>query len=753
MTAAGLTGTSVRGIRLVERLGQGGMGDVYLGLDDRLQRRVAVKALRHDWRLDATARARLLREAQVLSQLEHPGICRLYEHVESPEGDFLVLELVPGRPLRALLGQPRPRRESLRLAIEMAEALVAAHALSVVHRDFKPENVMVTPEGHVKVLDFGLAKSGPREAPPAGALRSPAAEASSGMTELGAVLGTPRYMSPEQARGEPVTAASDMYSFGLVLQELFTGRPPLAEALAPAEVRQKVMWGESEPATGLDAGLASLVERLKALAPGERPSAQAALGRLRSVAEAPRRRARRALAAGVALALVVAAGLSTLGFVRARRAQARAEAAERAALRSRAEAEAVNAFLAETFASADPRALGIDVKVVDVLGRAAAGVERSFAGQPAQEAAVRHVLGTAYLALGELGAAGPHLVRALDLRQGLWGEADPRTWATLHALGQMRAGEGRYAEAERLLRRALELRTRGLGGSHPDTLATLAALADLLRVDRQFEEAQALARRGYELRRATLGERHLDTLEARRQVGVMLTDNGRWDEAERELRASYDVARAEHGPAHPQALAGLRSLGVLYSRQERYADSLAAFAQAHEAMRGVLGDDHPTTLRTAGARGLALVQLRRFAEGLVLLSATQAAQERVLGPGHPDTLETLRNVANALDGLGRPAEARRVYLARWERARAARGPEDRVTLETKSVWANVLARSGRVAEAERLYREVLATRQRVFGEDHEATRRTRLYLAALLRQTGRESEARAVDPPPDPAGP
>lgn len=753
MTAAGLTGTSVRGIRLVERLGQGGMGDVYLGLDDRLQRRVAVKALRHDWRLDATARARLLREAQVLSQLEHPSICRLYEYVESPEGDFLVLELVPGRPLRALLGQPRPRRESLRLAIEMAEALVAAHALSVVHRDFKPENVMVTLEGHVKVLDFGLAKSGSREAAPAGPAGPAAAEPSNGVTELGAVLGTPRYMSPEQARGEPVTAASDMYSFGLVLQELLTGRPPLAEGLSPAELRQKAMWGESEPATGLDAGLASLVERLKALAPGERPSAQAALERLRSAAEAPRRRARRALAAGVALALVAAAGLSTLGFVRARRAQARAEAAEQAALRSRAEAEAVNAFLAETFASADPRALGIDVKLIDVLGRAAGGVERSFAGQPAQEAAVRHVLGEAYLALGETQAAEPHLARALAARQGLWGEGDPRTWASLHALGRLRTEQGRYAEAERLLRRVLALRTHGLGATHGDTLATLAALADLLRVDRQFEESRVLVRRGYELRRATLGERHLDTLEARRQLGVMLTDERRWDEAERELRASCDAARADHGPAHPQALACLRSLGVLYSRQARYEDSLATFTEAHEAMRRVLGPEHPVTLRTAVAQGLALVQLRRFAEGLAVLRAAQAAQERLLGAAHPETLDTLRNVANALDGLGRKAEARRVYLERWERARAARGSEDRVTLETKSVWAMVQADSGRVAEAERLYREVLATRQRVFGEDHEATRRSRRYLAALLRRTGRESEARAVDPPPDAAGP
>ncbi len=353
----------MRGIRLVERLGQGGMGDVYLGLDERLQRRVAVKALRPDWRPDATARARLLREARVLSQLEHPNVCRLYEYLEAPEGDFLVLELVPGRPLRELIGQPRPRREQLRLAIEMAESLVAAHALSVVHRDFKPENVMVTPDGHVKVLDFGLAKSGLPDAPPPAEAGADASGSGGSVTELGAVLGPPRYMSPEQARGEPPTAASDMYSFGLVLQELLTGRSPLPEGLSPALLRQKAMWGEERAAGGA-------AQVPGARRPSQRPGRPRAAARHRRRAPppgAPGRRRRGGPGAG-----------GGRGPLHARLRGPR----PRRARQAQAEAEAVNAFLAETLASADPRALGIDVKVVDVLGapRARRALVRRAAG-------------------------------------------------------------------------------------------------------------------------------------------------------------------------------------------------------------------------------------------------------------------------------------------------------------------------------------------------------------------------------------
>jgi len=154
-----LVGTTLGRIRIVDSLGKGGMGEVYVGWDETLKRRVALKAIHGAQRFDAEAKARFLREARILSQLDHPGICRIYDFVEVEESDFLVLELIEGQSLRQALEDGLEDSYKLFIAEKVAEALAAAHAKGVAHRDLKPENVMLTDDGQVKVLDFGLARS------------------------------------------------------------------------------------------------------------------------------------------------------------------------------------------------------------------------------------------------------------------------------------------------------------------------------------------------------------------------------------------------------------------------------------------------------------------------------------------------------------------------------------------------------------------------------------------------------------------
>ncbi|HPK65241.1 MAG TPA: serine/threonine-protein kinase, partial [Thermoanaerobaculia bacterium] len=229
-------GTLVGQFRLIRRLGAGGMGEVWEGVDESLGRHVAVKTVhRPPGRPDPHARARFAREARLLSQLEHPHICRLYEYVRAEPDDVLILELVRGRPLRDAIASGLAPAERLEAALGICSALVAAHSLSIVHRDLKPDNVMLDESGNVKVLDFGIARrSRPGEADDTEeetTARQPP-EGASGLTRAGEMLGTPGYMSPEQARGEVATAASDMYCFGLLLFELYTGRPPFEPAPA-----------------------------------------------------------------------------------------------------------------------------------------------------------------------------------------------------------------------------------------------------------------------------------------------------------------------------------------------------------------------------------------------------------------------------------------------------------------------------------------------------------------------------------------
>jgi len=310
-------------IRIDSLLGEGGMGQVYAGYDDKLQRRVAVKAIGAEVAWDADARERLIREARALAQLDHPNICRVYDVMETEDGDFLALEFIEGRTLLEA-ATSLPFDQKLRIAEHIADVLAAAHRAGIIHRDLKPENVMLTSSGEVKVLDFGLARflgkeagtnprrasirrsvvlpSGTQELPP---YSEPAGQRP-GETQAGTTVGTPLYMSPEQARGETLTPASDMYSFGLLLFFLFSG----VEAYPPDADGQEVMMmaarGEYEPFVTPNADLRALVTALLSLARTDRPTAEAARQRIVFMRRRPARAVR--IRAAVALVALLAAG-------------------------------------------------------------------------------------------------------------------------------------------------------------------------------------------------------------------------------------------------------------------------------------------------------------------------------------------------------------------------------------------------------------------------------------------------------------
>ena len=206
------------------RIGEGGMGQVYQATDTKLNRQVALKILPEAFATDPDRLARFQREAQVLASLNHPGIAAIYGLEESGDTRALVLELVEGPTLADRIAQgPIPLDEVLPIAKQIAEALEAAHEQGVIHRDLKPANIKVKDDGTVKVLDFGLAKA--LDTTPQGdPSQSPTLTAAA--TQMGVIMGTAAYMSPEQARGRPVDKRADIWSFGAVLFEMLTGRRP-----------------------------------------------------------------------------------------------------------------------------------------------------------------------------------------------------------------------------------------------------------------------------------------------------------------------------------------------------------------------------------------------------------------------------------------------------------------------------------------------------------------------------------------------
>src|SRR6266498_4784692 len=229
--------------KILDKLGEGGMGEVYRARDTRLGRTVAIKVLAANVAGDQERRERFLAEARATAALSHPNIAALYEIGEEQGQLFLVFEFVPGETLKtAIAGRPLNQRRALDLAIQIADALADAHAVGIVHRDIKPENIIVTPKGNAKILDFGLATW-----TAGGAEREHAATMM--VTAPGTTLGTVAYMSPEQALGEAVDERTDIFSFGIVLFEMLTGRLPFTGTTSTALALQIVQTPAPVPSS------------------------------------------------------------------------------------------------------------------------------------------------------------------------------------------------------------------------------------------------------------------------------------------------------------------------------------------------------------------------------------------------------------------------------------------------------------------------------------------------------------------------
>jgi len=238
-------GDKVKHYEILELIGKGGMGEVYLAQDTVLDRRVAIKFLPESMQKDEKARVRLLREAKAAASLDHPFICKVYETGEIEGKAYIVMEYVEGQNLKEKLEkeQTPPLRDSLQMVLEIAESLANAHEKGIVHRDLKPSNIMLTPQGHVKVMDFGLAKhivpGGDEES-----ITKTLTQAS--VTEKGAIVGTLDYMSPEQARGETIDARSDIFSLGIILYELASGKHPFLKS-SPIETLTSILRDATPP--------------------------------------------------------------------------------------------------------------------------------------------------------------------------------------------------------------------------------------------------------------------------------------------------------------------------------------------------------------------------------------------------------------------------------------------------------------------------------------------------------------------------
>lgn len=751
--------------RVVEELGQGGMGTVYIGVDDTLDRRVALKVIRSEHRLDPVRKARFLREARILSKLDHPGICQLHDYIEGEDDDCLVLELVNGASLRSVMDDAAlTHGQKLAVAGRILDVLVVVHGKGIIHRDLTPLNVMVTPDNGVKVLDFGLAQ---REAPTVvnesitgedQDLTSPSREddesgphgpwsadvADAQLTRAGTVMGTAGYLSPEQARGQAATAASDMYSFGLLFQELFTGRAPYGDDLDARELLRRAAWAETEPVVGLPADLTALIKRLTSLVPASRPTAVDAAEMLQLIVDGPRRRRKRALVATVWLVLAVFGAGMTIQFLRAERETDRAERHARLAEEEATAARQVSEFLVGLFEVSDPgEGDGTELTARELLDNGAKTIEFDLAEQPVAQSRMLHTMGVVYHHLGDFDRAVEMLEQALEIRRSELGPNHPDVAATLVELCLVHRYLGNLESSRTFVNGALGILESIYG---PDAIECFQVYQQIAVLDGIEGEVDA-SETGYQ-RCARIIEAQPDPGAYDEQMSTILEglagrqmDRGDFAAAEPLLRRALELDERVFGPDSFHITGTLGTLGSTLIRQKKFDEAEIIMHRAHDIVQDRIGVDHPFTARSLNDIAHLHYGQENYSEAVVFLRRALEIYTTVFGTEHQTTAIALQNLGLVLAKQGRLDEAAETTEESLRVRTLLFGDDHPEVAYSTSALATVRHRQGRYDEAIRLHTRALEIRERGLGESSPMVALTLEELAASLREAGRETEA------------
>ncbi len=740
--------------RIERQIGQGGMGAVFLveRADGQFTQTGALKLIRAGVDAEAVTR-RFERERQILASLSHPHIARLLDGGRTADGrSYFVMEHVEGQPIdRACDARRLSIGERLVLVERVCLAIQHAHNQLVVHRDIKPSNIVVTADGDVKLLDFGIA--GMLE--PHGAPGEPA--------DGPARILTPAYASPEQVRGLPPAIASDIYQIGLLLYELLTGLraqpvdvrapgelvrlvcdttpPPPSERIAEAPGDVCAARGASRRALAraLRGDLDAIVDRALRKEPGRRYPTAAGLAedlrrhrlglpvgaRADSVAYRAGRFVRRhriglAAAAAVLLTIGIAAPIVTYERMRAAEEHRRARQVED--------------VLGHLFSVPSARQLSRAPSAEGLVEHAARLVRRDLGAQPASRARLMLRLGHAYLLLGRYDAAAELFEDARAARERVFGADSAEVAECLLALAEAQHYGGRYADAERNLRSAGALRAASFGPAHPDTLAVTLELGDLLHTRGDLAgAAQVLEQAIADMRRADAAPEMLSR--ALRDLGNVQRDRGDLPQSDALFRESLQVLqRATFDASAQEAITRLYHARLL-TRRGALADADAQLARALPALRRFYESDHPMIAFALQNRGYLRMAEGRRREAAADFDAAARMAVQCLGAGHPLTVRIAADRAELVRRQGRAADAIRAarrVLDQFARIGLSLHP---AAIDAHWTLARALLSSERGAEAAPVLRDGLAKAARVYvpTDDRLADAHRLLARAAVTR--------------------
>ena len=774
MDGADTTESVIGRYHLVRRLGEGGMGEVWLAEQkEPVRRRVALKLIKRGINT-REAIARFNSERQALALMDHPAIAKVFDADATPSGaPYFVMEYVVGAPISDYCDNHKlSTRERLQLFALVCDGVQHAHQKAIIHRDLKPSNILVTEvdgKAAPKIIDFGVAKA-----------LTQSLSAETMFTRAGGLVGTREYMSPEQASssGEDIDTRTDVYSLGVIFYELLAGTPPLdLGKLGLEEFLRRLRQDEppkpstkisiQDRATSTEVANRRQTERialarqlqgeldaiaLKALEK-ERSRRYASASEFAadirrylnnepvlavppSLAYRARKFARRyrvalATACAFALVLIAASVISIRQSIRANREAAVAGAVSDF-LQNDLLAQASAAKQSGPRTKPDP-----DLKVRTALDRAAQRIQGKFGNEPQVEAAIRNTVGTAYTGLGLYPEAAKQLEAALDLRRRVSGREHPDTLKTMNDLGNVYWREGKYAEAEALDDQTLQIERRVLGPEHPDTLVSTNNLAWVYSDEGKYPQAEALYTQALEIRRRVLGPEHPDTLVSMNNLAHVFWYEGKYPQAEALDDQTLQIDRRILGAEHPETLWSMGNLANVYWAEGKYPQAEALASQTLEIRRRVLGAEHPETLWSINNLANVYSGEGKYSQAEVLFSQALEMRRRVLGPEHPDTLRTMFNLANVYASEGKYVQAEVLHGQALEIRRRVLGPEHPDTLLSINSLADAYAYEGKHQQAEALVGQILQVERRALAPDSPLTLWALADLGEMYQRQGR----------------
>jgi len=673
-----ITGETLGAYKLISRIGEGGMGKVCLAerVDGRFERQVAVKFL-HFATASQGIVERFKREGRILGQLTHPHIAELIDAGVAAQGEpYLVLEYVRGKQIDEYCDERKLGVDArIKLFLDVLGAVAHAHANLIVHRDIKPSNVLVSSEGDVKLLDFGIAKLLADDTNAGVATR---------LTLEGGGAMTPLFAAPEQVTGGPITTATDVYALGALLFLLLTGSPPAGHGPhSPADLVKSIteidtLAASQAVASSKDTAAAekrgTTLEKLhrwlrgdldtivaKALKknPGERYTSVAAIAddlhrylKQEPISARPDtlayrtakfvRRNRTAVALSTLASLAIIAGV-TGTLIQARTARRQRDTA----LRERDRASRITDFMTKMFKVSDPsEARGNTITAREVLDKASNQIQTGLVQDAETQAQMMSVMGNVYFGLGLYPRAESLFRQAVEIRHRALGPDHPETLLSVSDLGRALATQGHYPDAEKLLRETLVLQKRVLGPEHPDTLMTMQRLAVVFSSEEgRLADAEKLSRETLEIRRRALGPDHTDTLHSMDNLAWTLLRERRFPEAEKLQRDALAIEVRVQGPDDPNTLDSQNRMARILSLEGHYPEAEQVQREALDAERRVLGPEHMFTLRSLNNLADILDREGHYSEAEKLCTEIREIDMRVFGPDNPATALTTYSLA------------------------------------------------------------------------------------------------------------